>query len=141
MSATKSRTDWALLGETRLDTASPRVAAFARALGQQDCDTVPATFAATILSDPALTAPVLALAKARGAAVVHQAQEFLYHRDLKRDMRYDVKLEWHQEQGREDRVAVRCLVRDEAGDLLQEFRADIVFFENRRSRDVSGEHG
>uniref|UniRef100_UPI003BAB2746 hypothetical protein n=1 Tax=Stappia sp. TaxID=1870903 RepID=UPI003BAB2746 len=141
MSVTKPGTDWTPLGETRLDTGSARVSQFARALGQEERDAVPATFAATILSDPALTGPVLALAQARGAAVVHQAQEFRYHSDLQPDMRYEVKLEWLQEPGREDRVAVRGLVRDETGDLLQEFRADIVFFENRGTHDGTGAQG
>lgn len=138
MTVTKPGPSWTPLGATILDTDGERVAAFAQALGQETRDSVPATFAATLLSAPTLMNAISAIARERGAAIVHLAQEFTYHRGLKRDMRYAVELEWQQDRKHEDRLAVRGLIRDYAGELLQEFRADIVFFDRNRASTSKG---
>lgn len=127
--------DWEPLCTVPLEATPERVAAFARALGAEPGEQVPATFAATILSDPALTIPVTALARERGAVLVHQAQEFRYHHALRVGASYRVELDWQQPGGRADRIAIRGRVLDVAGLLVQEIRTDIVFFENRSGRD------
>jgi hypothetical protein len=128
---------WTALPDAVLDTAADTVDAFARALagGAAEADTgdqVPATFAFTVFAGAESGGLIEAIARERGAMLVHQAQAFTYHVPLERNRRYPVALDWHANPDRDDRLVLRGRVRDDAGTLLQEFTADIVLYVNRK---------
>lgn len=131
-----SEPDWTPIAEVDLATAPDRVAAFAAAVGGTGLETgdqVPATFSFTVLSRPEILGALECVAADRRAVLVHQAQQFSYERDLEVDSSYQVAVDWRRNPDRDDRIVVRGRVRDDAGRHCQEFLADIVLFENRRT--------
>ena len=124
-------TGWTGIAELELATDRAAVAAFAAALGAP-AGLVPATYAFTVFSHPKVLAMLAELAAERAAALVHQAQDFVFHAPLQTDRRYTVAVDWKRHEERADRLTLRGRVRGETeGTFLQEFRAEIVLFENR----------
>ncbi|WP_186395215.1 hypothetical protein [Stappia sp. TSB10GB4] len=129
-------TGWTGIAELELATDRATVAAFAAALGAPaepgPAEPVPATYAFTVFSHPKVLARLADLAAERAAALVHQAQDFTFHAPLQMDRRYTVAVDWKRHEERADRLTLRGRVRGEReGTFLQEFRAEIVLFENR----------
>ncbi|SDU17623.1 hypothetical protein [Stappia sp. ES.058] len=129
--------NWIALPDAVLDTASAKVDAFARALAGGSPATfpaghVPATYAFTVFAGAESGGRIEAIARERGAMLVHQAQAFTYHAPLERDRLYAVSLDWHANPERDDRLVLRGRVHDGDGPLLQEFTAEIVLFVNRK---------
>lgn len=129
-------TGWTGIAELELATDRATVAAFAAALGAPaepgPAEPVPATYAFTVFSHPKVLAMLAELAAERAAALVHQAQDFVFHAPLQMDRRYTVAVDWKRHEERADRLTLRGRVRGETeGTFLQEFRAEIVLFENR----------
>lgn len=129
-------TGWTGIAELELATDRATVAAFAAALGAPaepgPAEPVPATYAFTVFSHPKVLAMLAELAAERAAALVHQAQDFAFHAPLEMDRRYTVAVDWKRHEERADRLTLRGRVRGETeGTFLQEFRAEIVLFENR----------
>ncbi|MHC5653198.1 hypothetical protein [Stappia sp. ICDLI1TA098] len=133
--------DWTTLGEIELSTAAHAVDAFADALagdGEPAPSVVPATFAAVVLARPEIMGALQGLAEENSAVLVHQAQQFRFLRPLEIDATYRVRLDWHREPQRPDRLIVRARVRDGADTLCQEFRTDIVLFARPPARTENG---
>lgn len=129
-----SEVQWTEIAALDLSTARAQVRAFAAALGAPE-EPVPATFAFTVFSHPSVMETLAGLATERSAVLVHQAQDFVYRGTLEADRHYTVLVDWKPHEGRHDRITLRGRVqhlRGDAGDTpLQEFRAEIVLFENR----------
>lgn len=127
--------EWTRIATLDLSTARAQVAAFAAALAAP-ADPVPATYAFTVFSHPDVMATVAGLATERSAVLVHQAQDFVYHGTLEADRHYSVLVDWKPHEGRPDRITLRGRVQHLRGEAcetpLQEFRAEIVLFENRQ---------
>lgn len=129
-------TGWTGIAELELATDQAAVAAFAAALGAPaepgPAEPVPATYAFTVFSHPKVLALLAELAAERSAALVHQAQDFTFHAPLETGRRYAVAVDWKRHPERADRLTLRGRVRGESESaVLQEFRAEIVLFENR----------
>jgi hypothetical protein len=127
---------WTTVAELELSTGRIPVEAFAAAVGgtgRNGGGHVPATYAFTTLSRPEVLGVLERVAADRKAVLVHQAQQFSYERDLETDRVYRVSIDWRRNPDKDDRIVVRGRVRDDHGTHFQEFLADIVLFENRRS--------
>ncbi|WP_029057422.1 hypothetical protein [Stappia stellulata] len=130
---------WTALPDAVLDTASAKIDAFAAALSGGATAPfspphVPATYAFTVFAGAESGGRIEAIARERGAMLVHQAQAFTYHVALERDRRYRVALDWHTNPDRDDRLVLRGRVHDDNGTLLQEFTAEIVLYVNRKEQ-------
>ncbi|WP_249690331.1 hypothetical protein [Stappia sp. WLB 29] len=131
-----SEAQWTEIAALDLSTARAQVRAFAAALGAPE-EPVPATFAFTVFSHPSVMETLARLAGERSAVLVHQAQDFVYSGELEADRHYTVLVDWKSHEERADRLTLRGRVQDlqgtAGGTPLQEFRAEIVLFENRES--------
>lgn len=129
-----SEAQWTEIAALDLSTARAAVKAFAAALGAPE-EPVPATFAFTVFSHPSVMETLARLAAERSAVLVHQAQDFVYHGTLEADRHYTVLVDWKPHEGRPDRLTLRGRVQPLQGEIaetpLQDFRAEIVLFENR----------
>lgn len=129
-----SAAQWTTIAALDLSTARAQVRAFAAALSAPE-EPVPATYAFTVFSHPSVMETLAGLASERSAVLVHQAQDFVYNGELEADRHYTVLVDWKRHEERPDRLTLRGRVQDLQGAAdgtpLQEFRAEIVLFENR----------